>query len=72
MKLPPPALDGPAHDVLAYLGGFFSGVGPIRSCSAPGRDVHEARQSGPFAITAGRRLLVKAERIDDELLGCNS
>jgi hypothetical protein len=40
--------------------------------SAPGRDVHEARHSGLFAITAGRRLLVKAERIDDEQLGCNS
>jgi hypothetical protein len=27
VKSPPPALDGPAADLLAYLGGFFSGEG---------------------------------------------
>lgn len=27
VKSPPPALDGPAPDLLAYLGGFFSGEG---------------------------------------------
>jgi hypothetical protein len=27
VKLPPPALDGPTADLLAYLGGFFSGEG---------------------------------------------
>src|SRR5437764_529641 len=27
VKSPPPALDGPPADVLAYLGGFFSGEG---------------------------------------------
>ena len=27
MKAPPPALDGPAEQLLAYFGGFFSGEG---------------------------------------------
>jgi hypothetical protein len=63
--------EGPGRDTVMVRA---THLGPVRSClaTAPGRDVHEARQSGLFAISAGHRRLVKVERIDDELLGCNS
>jgi hypothetical protein len=51
---PPPALDGPARDVLAYLGGFFSGEGSFSLSALQPRAIVKLRRTPRTAMTTHR------------------